>query len=68
MADFISDEQLAKDFTAAILSRPNLFTKENLEGIAKTSVILYNHILAALKADKPQPGESKAIHSLHSKD
>ena len=67
MADTISDEQLAKDFTIAILSRPNLFTKENSEEIAKVSVTLYNSILIALEADKPKPGESKPIQSLHFK-
>jgi hypothetical protein len=67
MADIISDEQLAKDFTIAILSRPNLFMKENPEGIAKNSVILYNSILTALKSDKPKSGELKSIQSLHFK-
>jgi len=65
MTDFTSDEQLAKDFTIAILSRPNSFIKENPQEMAIIAANLYKSILAALKADKPEPGPYKPIRALH---
>jgi hypothetical protein len=54
MAELSTDEQIAKDFTITILSRPNSFTSQNPQEIGQIATNLYKDILKAIKADKPK--------------